>query len=1095
MRRAAVVLVLLLAAAAGRASAQTVVFGVGGHLVGENGAVIRAPVYADLRAAGGQLLGSYTLRLQWAPGVLSYQGVEAGLFGLPVAITDSTFAGVLRVGGLSAAGVGGLFNLFSVRMVVTGSQSSPVTLTVGEAVAAGTFTDITSLVTVANGTYCPAVGRWGDIDGDGQADSRDALGILSDIVDIPLGQGFTIALGDVDGDGLVNSRDALIILSYAVGLAIPGQRVLVYAPGACGGSGALGLTILPDTVDVAVGQSVQLLLAGTLDGTPAGTSVNWSVGNPELAVVTAEGVLSGRAAGATTVTAALGPGIGASVPVLVRAQRGTWHVDAARAPLAAMQLGTQRYPFATPQYAFPIARDGDTVRVAPGVHDYLGGDICTGGTYGGDAPPAGGPPAPAPPPDQCARGGDLNHSIVLWGDTLADGTRPVLRGNPDASRAVYLYGGISLEVRHLDFRGFQEGIYQNDPTRRIEVVNTVFDLRGPDGYSGIAGYYGVDTLILRDVEFLGDPLRYATAVDIEDGIGLAVLDRVVVDDVQYGIYLYGADSLDVRDSQLWPAAYQALYLYGSVGGTRAYITRSDLRTFYDPPLWMDDVKSLLSEHNTYRTLGGTNGAVQVYGLESPPRPGSRFVSRGDSLIATKGGTGIYDYAFQVQNLDTILVDSAVIVGPDSGFVRYPGYLYAGAEARLRNSVLLNISGTPLSLGGREIEVSNSSFTGCRAACSTAYGIQATNHSTPVHRFQVTGNTFYRMYTAVEADYYGEVGWVVAQGNAIDSVYTGFLLYADSMLVTDNVVTRAAYASGYGVYAAARYLAGSARTTLQRNRVTTLGGYALYATNTHVSSAGNRYTGVGYGAYLYDPTGTGWQVAMDRDTVFADSAAGGYAVYLYGAMAGSVRRSRVTGGGGGIYSSLTGGTLVLDSNVITGTRTYGVYTTAAAGTSVTGRWNNVTDNRTYGVYSSGTGTFAFTNGRFVGNLNRAIYAASGTVDATNNWWNSANGPTPPDTVFGAVTTVPFLGTDPGGVTVPLAPPAGAFVADLWRAPIGSRRAAAAVPADPLPVPAVNPRLAREAWFQERRAEAEQRRRELLARREQRQAARDLEFGRR
>jgi hypothetical protein len=847
MRRLTGVLVLVLSAAGGRAAAQTVVFGVGGQVVGEAGAVVRVPVYADMTGAPGQKLGSYTVRLAWTPGILTYQGMDPGLFGQPVVVTDSTFAGVLRVGGLSASGVEGLFGLFSARMVVAGSQTSPLTLAVSQAVAAGTFTDLTSQVTVVNGTYCPAVGRWGDLDGDGQANSRDALGILSWVVDLPLDPGFTIALGDVDGDGVVNSRDALITLSHAVGLAIPGQRVLVYAPGACGGAGQLGITILPDTVDVAVGQYVHLLVTGSVGGVPAGASVSWSVANPELAVVSAEGVLAGRAAGTTAVSAALGPGITASVPVIVRARRGTWYVDAGRAPFSAVQLGTQKHPFATPQYAFPVAQDGDTVRVAPGVHDYLGGEICTGGYYGGDAPPAGGPPAPVPPPEQCALYGDLARSIVLWGDTLADGTRPVLRGNPESYRAVQLRAGVSFEMHHLVLRGFQEAIYQyNSPSRSISVENVQFDLRGPNSSSGILASYGVDTLRLRRVQFIGDPAQYGVAVNVSDGLHVAVLDDVSVDQVQYGIQLNGVDSLDVRDSRLHPSASHALEVYGPATATRAYISGSD--------------------------------------LQSPT------------------------------------------------------------------------------------------------------------------------------------------------------------------------------------------------------------GYALYATNTHVTSSGNRYSAPAYGAYIYNPTGSGWQVAMDRDTVFADSAQGGYTVYLHGNVAASIRRSRIVGGGYGLYANLTAGTLALDSNVITGTRTYGVYASVPAGASLTGRWNNVTDNRLYGVYSTGAGTVAFTNGRFVLNRSRAVYAGSGSVDATNNWWGAASGPGGGvgDSVLGTVTTSPFLTSDPAGVSVPpLGPPAGAFTGGLWRTSVGGRRTGPVAPArsEQRGLPA-DP--AWDAQGAARQAAAEQRSRELLA--TQRKAAR-------
>lgn len=384
MRRATIALGLLIGTVTARLPAQGVVFGVGGQLTGEVGSRIRVPVYADLRAVSPVRLGSYTLRLTWDPAVLQYASAREGAFGQPAVYADSSYLGVVKLGGLSPAGMDGLIELATVDFLVSGSQSTPMGLLVTEAIEAGTFADLTPQVTVLGSTYCPAIGRWGDLDADGDANSRDALAILSALVGLTVDPAFTLPLGDVDGDALVNSRDALITLSYAVGLDIPGQRVLVLAAGAaCAAAGANGIAILPDTVDVAVGQETRLLLSGAVNGLPAGTSVNWVVGNPEIAIVTAEGTLAGRSAGITTVTAALGPGITASVPVIVRTRRGTWHVDAARAALAGIQLGTTRYPFATPQYAFLIVQDGDTIRIAPGIHDYLTNEWCTGGGANG----------------------------------------------------------------------------------------------------------------------------------------------------------------------------------------------------------------------------------------------------------------------------------------------------------------------------------------------------------------------------------------------------------------------------------------------------------------------------------------------------------------------------------------------------------------------------------------------------------------------------------------------------------------------------------------------------------------------------------------
>jgi hypothetical protein len=1068
MRRVALALALLLASTIGRVEAQGVVFGVGGQLTGELNTRIRVPVYADLRAVPGVRLGSYTLRLTWDPSVLEFTSVLEGTFGQPVVYADSAYFGVLKVGGLSPAGMEGLFDLFAADFLIWGGGTTSIALGVTEAAAAGTFADLTAQVTAVGSTYCPAVGRWGDLDADGDANSRDALAILSALVGLPVDSTFTLALGDVDGDALVNSRDALITLSYAVGLDIPGQRVLVLAPGAaCAADGAAGVTILPDTVDIAVGQEVRLLLSGAVAGLPAGTTVNWAVGNPEIAIVTADGTVAGRAAGTTTVTAALGPGIATSVPVIVRARRGTWHVDAGRAAFAGIQLGTSRYPFATPQYAFPIVQDNDTIRIAPGTHDYLGGDLCTGGFYE-DTPPGDGEPPPAPPPEQCARYGELARSAVMLGDTLANGTRPVLRGNPEADQAVSLHGPIRFEMRDLELRGFDETIYLGDPVRTIEVENVRFDLTSPAASGGFILYYGLDTLILRDVEFIGDTAEYATAVDLEDGAGLVLFDRVIVDGVPEGFYLYGVDSLDIRDSRMLTSD-GGLYVTSSSAGTRAYLTRNVFQTLYDSPVGIYEARSVTSAYNVYR-LGGSYTGLEVYGRDYPAQPGSRFRSLGDSVVLVARPGTVYDYAISISDLDTIVVDSAVVTAPDSGLTLYPGYLYGGTLVRMEGSRFTNVSGSPLYLGGRSVSVTNSVFTPCRLDCSTGYGLYAEGYGDSVALLEVLGNTFDGTYTAVQANY-GEVHRVVAVGNTLDSVNTGFLLAADSVVLTDNVVTRAGFAGGSALQLTARASRPSTATLLQRNRISaSLGGYALYAQTAHVASAGNRYAGAYGSVYLYNASGSGWQLSLDRDTVTADSAQGGVALQVYGSYVGSLRRSRIEGGGYGLYATLTDGSFVLDSNVVTGTRAYGMQLSASAGASFTGRWNNVTSNAGYGIQTSGAATFSFTDGRFVGNRAYAVQAVSGSVvDATNNWWGNPGGPGGgiADSVQFSVTTSPFLTTDPAGVSVPPLAPAGAPVADLWRASAGSR---GALRTEPSPTMPRNDRAERDAWRQARRAEA-------------------------
>ena len=1072
MRRAIVVLVVALAAVGGRADGQTVVVGVGGQLTGEQGGRIRVPVYADLRGAPGRKLGSYTLRLQWNPAVLEWVSMNVGAFGQVIENPDSAYYGVLRVGGLSAAGVDGLFDLFAANFDILASQSTTLTLTVAEVVAAGSFADLTPLTTAISGTYCPALGRWGDLDGDGQANSRDALAILSAIVGLTIDSTFTLSLGDVDGDAQVNSRDALITLSHAVGLAVPGQRVLVYAPGTCGTGGTTGITILPDTVDLAVGQEIRPILIGSAAGVPAGTSVNWTVANAEIAVVSAEGKLAGRSAGTTTLTAALGPGITASVPVIVRARRTVWHVDATRATLAAIQMGTVKYPFSTPQQAFPVVADGDTVRVWPGVHDYLGYEFCTGGGGGGgEGPPLG-------PIEQCTPDGYVTRDIVLLGDTLANGTRPVLRGNPDVYYAVYLDGARRFVMRNLVLRGFDQAVYQRQPTRLAEFENVLFELA--QGNDGIALYYGADTVILRNVEFRGDSIAYSYPFEVEDGSSVVVFDRVRVDLTRGGLYVYDADSVDIRDSWIRTGYYEGLYISGSATGSRVYSARNYFDAESDNAFVAYDVHAVRSERNTFRVGYYGYQPFSVYGMEYPPRAGSSFVSRSDSVIASDSLYYYYYYyeAIYADDLDSIVVDSLRLALPDSAYGMSPGELY-GNTIEVRNSRFTGISGYPLYLYGRRITVDNSEFTGCRSPCSMGSGVYGSDYVDSLALFQVTGSTFQRLNRGVEAYTYGNVHRVVATGNAMDSVGYNFLLNADSVLLTDNVLTRV---TGYGVNAGPRYQRPTTAVDLRRNRITTSYTYAypLNVQSAHVASTGNRYVGAYYGPYLYNYSGSAWQLAMTSDTIIADSALGGYNLYLYGGFTGSVRKSRIEGGGYGLYAPMNSGSLLtLDSNVVTGTRSYGAYLSVPAGASVTGTRNNISSNAAVGLYSSSAGTVAFTLGRFVGNGTWAVQAGSGSVDASQNWWGAASAPptSGPNAVSGSVTTSNFLTSDPADVP-PLGPPAVAFVADLWRTPIGSRRSGAQVTTAPSPPGGmVDDQAERAAERQARRARVETRAVEL------------------
>jgi hypothetical protein len=69
--------------------------------------------------------------------------------------------------------------------------------------------------------FIPASNVLGDVNGDGMANSTDALVVLSCDVGIDNPQYCPALCGDVNVDGAANSTDALIILSFDVGLSVP----------------------------------------------------------------------------------------------------------------------------------------------------------------------------------------------------------------------------------------------------------------------------------------------------------------------------------------------------------------------------------------------------------------------------------------------------------------------------------------------------------------------------------------------------------------------------------------------------------------------------------------------------------------------------------------------------------------------------------------------------------------------------------------------------------------------------------------------------------------------------------------------------------
>ncbi len=516
--------------------AQTVTVGVGGQLSAPLFEDFYVPIYADMTGSGGASLGSYTIRVSWDPTVLQYNGgFERGTFSEPVVQTDSAWSyGVLRFAGVSAAGGQDMLELIRIRMYFQQLDSTTtVDLQVTEMSAAGTFADLTPIVTTQSGTACAARGRWGDLDTDFRANSRDALAILSSVVGLPT-VGFDLTLGDVDGDGLTNTRDALILLSYAVGIDITGQRVLLVAPGSCILSEVPTLEIVPDMTELVVGQDAELKVVSrdAAGVSTAVTVVGWDIDEPEIAFVDANGEIQGRQPGTTTVRAALGPGVTVTGTVTVLARRPVWHIDAAIARDLPVQLGNATYPFEAPDLAFQHVQEGDTILIAPGIHDYAE-------TYD-----------------------DLYVGVVFMGDTLPDGTRPILRG-PSGQRMADWRDGERGEIHNLVLQGF--GDYVNVNGLRNLLVNNV-RMEESERYFSDGIYVGdaIDTLRVVDSEFLGDSLGNTS-------YGIVVwdyADAVIVEDSRFirwgpGIYVFDVDSADFRRNEFRNIDVAAASWYGS----------------------------------------------------------------------------------------------------------------------------------------------------------------------------------------------------------------------------------------------------------------------------------------------------------------------------------------------------------------------------------------------------------------------------------------------------------------------------------------------------------------------------------------------------
>jgi hypothetical protein len=174
---------MLLVARPARADADSVLVRVGGDLSARAGDHIDVPVTVDLSGAPGRALGSYNARLSFNSAILQFQGAGPGNFAAPQINTDS---GRVRLAAVLPAGASGVVTIFVARFyVVADSAQSPVTVAF-DGMSATPPENLVPLLRIVPGTFCRSLGRWGDVNGDGQSNSFDALVALSVVVGIPV---------------------------------------------------------------------------------------------------------------------------------------------------------------------------------------------------------------------------------------------------------------------------------------------------------------------------------------------------------------------------------------------------------------------------------------------------------------------------------------------------------------------------------------------------------------------------------------------------------------------------------------------------------------------------------------------------------------------------------------------------------------------------------------------------------------------------------------------------------------------------------------------------------------------------------------------
>jgi hypothetical protein len=982
----------LAAGATGNARAQTVVARIGGQLVARAGQTIDVPVTVDLSGAAGVSLGSYRSALRFDPSALNFAGVLPGTFADPLINADSAAVGLVRFTAILPTGAPGpVVTLFVARFYVSYPDTAATSLTLAfdEMSAAGMpFTNLLPfLQTIPPAVVCPSIGTWGDVDGDGNANSRDALVALSRVVGMALDTTYTDSLShvvhvrirpslaDVDGDGRITSRDALIIMSHAVGLPVPGYRIGLAAAGACGSATGFVLRVTPDTVELQAAQVFEPVVTArdSAGHAVAANDVRWTSSNPAVAAVLTDltGVarIVARDSGWAVVSAEMGAGYRASAAVHVIAHRSQWFVDIVRAGQTALtqQAGDRRLPFAYIQNALDLARDLDTINVASGVYpEAVSSDI----------------------------------SVYLRGDSLQ---WPII----DPRGATAFYGGSALRlgsrigvlrIENVHVRGGGLAAYAHTFVGRNIRVDTavVGEYTDPAAivFSSVASMpsggtspsgpqlsgipYDTGSVYLDGIEVRGFATRgiwvpYADSVVIQhatitgDGVaryscnaGPGDLGGIIVDQASYSRLV----SNTVTNANCAGIAVLQTAGQAAFSGNRVRRAGGNGIRASAPQVALD--------HNSVRDVaslgwdGTQSGGIRVWSWH----PVQSATSLADT-VRHVGGTG-----FVVDTLLTAVVDSLVVdsVGVDSVAASF-GMALASGRYTVRYGKISNTLSNAVNLCG------------------------------------ATASLFTRGNRITRPGYNGISTWdCVGVGNGPDT-----LISVADTVVGIRLYTGTGIRSADGVYARVDSAAVTGADTNFSMGVGFNGTRHAVLRDSYVRNFA--YEGV----YVYGGAGA----LLERDTMTAVSSG----LFIHGASdTVRVRQSVVMNTTASGIVVHMGSVLRADTIVVTGagTNASALSFDSIGGGRVTG--SRLEGNRRYGVhvdFTNGTGVPIVLRGNsLASNDSGGVRSLVTPVDAQANWWGQAGGPVP-DTAavnsFSVVGLVDFTGFLTSRPAFPLAPP--------------------------------------------------------------------------